>query len=883
MKAILQFLDRESWWPLWAILVGALVLLPGLGAPGFWEPHEIRVADSAMEQYGQTVDHDEADKGDGKASDRDKARKTASNKTAVQKEPDGPPLTRWSIARGIERFGEHRDLGARLPLALLGLIALAAAFFLGQRMGSPRAGLLTALILVTFPLFLLQSRQLTSDIGAVAGSALLVLGLVGLAWPGEGRPVWLYAIDALLIVAGAALSYLAAAALLGIFVPFAALAVASFAALIGRLPATCAPRTADDDVMPGERASRYPLIPGNRYTRLAAVAIAALGAVAIYRESLALAVATSLAAVVIIGISIGVAVSRPGEPQATARPMVIRVRRRLWLVGLATGAVALGSLAYILGQVFELSDPVPGERALFGYSVLPVDRYIDVIGGTWKLRDDLDETFDSLFEHIAYGAFPWVALAPIALAHLAMARRRGRKAWSGFVLFSWATLTWVVAAITTRKVGMVSYPALVAIAAGIGLWLDDLLDARDQADATKDSDVDARSGFGVTLRLPLVALFAGLAVLVLAKDIQSLPDKFLSLAADGAIIKYPEDTRLLKAELKYWPMGFGVLFALGLSCGLLLWQRCKKHGELATVTYWAGRHGVRAAVATAILFALFMTHAWLPILGQKLSSKHIFSVYHELRSDGDELGIMGNHGSGPKYYAGSDWSRISHRNQLVEFLGKSRRVFALTPASELCSIHRTVKGQVPYFVLDDSNAKFLLLSNQHKEGEKNINPLARTMVREEPPELRGEISDGRQIVRPTVNFDDRIELVAVEMPDQVGRGDRFHVTLFFKVLRPVGGAWKIFLHFDGGRLRFQGDHDPVETVRCSTAFWQKDDYIVDTIEVTAGNITFAKTNYNLHVGFFRGGGGNWTNMKITSSDVPKDSANRARVGSIRVR
>ena len=892
VKPILQFLDRERWWPLWAMLVGALVPLPGLGASGFWEPHEIQVADSAMERYGQTPEEKEeeeeedgeqgAKKDNAGQASRTGQSKKPDNKTAVQKEPDGPPLTQWSIARGVEFFTDHRDLGARLPLALLGLIALVAAFFLGQRMASPRAGLLTALVLVTFPLFLLQSRQLMSDIGAVTGSALIVLGLVGVAWPTEGRPVWLYVVDALLIAVGACLSYLAAAALLGIFVPFAAFAVAAVAALIGQLPATCAPRPAEAEALPGKVPSQYPLLPGTRTSHIVALAIVTLGAVAVYRESLTLAVVTALALLVAVAVVIAVAIARSDGSPAVQRSMVIRVRRRLWIVAVTTGAVALASLAYILGQVFELSDPVPGERALFGYSVLPVDRYVEVIGGTWKLRDDLDETFDSLFEHIAYGAFPWVVLAPIALAHLAMARRRGRKAWSGFVLFSWATVTWVVSAITARKVGAMSYPALVAIAAGIGLWLDDLLDARDQADATKDSDIEARSGFGLTLRLPLVALFAGLAVLVLGKDIQSFPDKFLSLAAEGPNIQYPEGTLLLKAELKYWPMGFGVLFAFGLSCGLLLWRRCKKHGELATLLYWTGRHGVRAAVVSALLFALFMAHAWLPILGQKLSSKHVFRVYHELRSDGDELGIMGNHGSGPTYYAGSEWSRIASRNQLVEFLGKDRRIFALTPATELCSIHRTVKGEIPYFVLDDSNAKFLLLSNQHKEGEKNINPLARTMLREEPPELRGEISDGRQIVRPAVNFDDRIELVAVEMPDQVDRGDTFEVTLFFKVLRPVGGAWKIFLHFDGGRLRFQGDHDPVETVRCSTAFWQTGDYIVDTVEVTAGNITFAKTHYNLHVGLFRGSGGNWTNMKITTAGVPKDSVNRAQVGRIRV-
>src|SRR5690606_29796616 len=122
-------------------------------------------------------------------------------------------------------------------------------------------------------------------------------------------------------------------------------------------------------------------------------------------------------------------------------------------------------------------------------------------------------------EQIAFGLFPWIVLAPIALVYLLMAPQSGRHCYSGQINFAWATLAWVVATILARKAEMVLYPALVPVAVAIAIWLDDLMNARQQADATAESDDDARVRFGMPLRPPLVALFALVAVLALSKDI----------------------------------------------------------------------------------------------------------------------------------------------------------------------------------------------------------------------------------------------------------------------------------------------------------------------------------------------------------------------------
>ena len=102
---------------------------------------------------------------------------------------------------------------------------------------------------------------------------------------------------------------------------------------------------------------------------------------------------------------------------------------------------------WVLAAVFDLRDPIPGQRALLGFSVVPTNEYVVALGGIWRQSDDERATFDILFEQIAYGAFPRSALAPIALVHLALGLRRGRSTWAGLVPLAWAALAWIVAAV----------------------------------------------------------------------------------------------------------------------------------------------------------------------------------------------------------------------------------------------------------------------------------------------------------------------------------------------------------------------------------------------------------------------------------------------------
>jgi 4-amino-4-deoxy-L-arabinose transferase-like glycosyltransferase len=880
LRRALEFLTQPRNYPWLAVAIASLILLPCLGSHGFWEPREIGVADSAsrwlkersdtggasgaargegggkVERAGAVAPRDEGDGKPERGADEEPeppapeagkrrsktvgagaagepgvssepgiaAEPGAPAEPAVSAEPGAPEprgrsarttrpreggqsargaeprFTERLVAYGIEHLG-FGEAGARAPLALLGLLAVMTAFLIGARVAGPRAGFIAAMVLLSFPLLVLQSRQLTSEIAAVTGSALVVLGLIGLALPSPrsaGGVGWLpgvvLACDVAAIALGGLLAALAAGPLLGLVPPLGGVGLGALV--------WCA----------AERGR------GGGDERRARLRVAAIGGLAL-------------------------------------------------LAGLA-------ALAWFAVDTFSIADAAEGDRQLFGRTLRAGRENAAGLGGPWKIKGDPQMPFSAIFEQIAFGLFPWVALAPLAVVRLASGRApdaaapaarapetAARAPWAAYALFAWVVLAWVVATIAVRKVGPVQYPAIVAIAVAIALWIDELIAAR----AAGPGDED-----GVHASIPLLALFGLMAAVVVGKDLVSSPAELTALTAPG--VKFPE-----AARVHWWIAPIAALFGGSLAAGLFLWRgpyalrwRRRERDLLAGV----GRWGLHAAIVIGVVFAGFLAYAWIPELAGRMSSRDVLEIYRQRRQEGDKLAILGNLGTGPSYYAGGDYVKLGGRSELLAFLARPERVFALTRASELCPLHKdAAKRGLEYHVLDDRNVQFLLVSNRLPAGEVDQNPLARAIRRTPPDDIQKKLQ---------VNFDDQIELIGVNMPQRVGRGDRFEMTLFYKVQKPVSRPWKIFVHVNapGAPANINGDHAPIRG-RCSMSYFQAGDYIVDSFEVKAGDMTFPRTSYRVFTGFFVGGSGNYTNMKALSGDP--DENNRVPIGSIQVR
>jgi hypothetical protein len=501
--------------------------------------------------------------------------------------------------------------------------------------------------------------------------------------------------------------------------------------------------------------------------------------------------------------------------------------------------------------------------------------YQPLLGGAFRGGEPpASATFDVLIDQLAFGLFPWSAVAPIAVVRLALVRRLDRQAWGGLVVLAWALAAWALGTLWVREMADLRYPGLVAIAVATGVLLDDWLAAR-------EGEPDRLPG--AALGMPLAALFVFCAAFQLARDIVEFPAELASVHL-LAPIKWPEVLGTHKVVRL-----LGQLFALAFALGVALRSpiggddgTAPKAGLLADVARWlqpVARWAIHAAIGFAFLGALVLSLIYTPRLSEHFSYKNVFDAYHRVARGGEALAVMGIPGSGPDFYARGKLERVNDLGGFVSFLqGGQGRVFGVGQATDLCAIHQAAgQNGFTYHVPFAGNSRYFLYSNQLGPGEKDENPLAEMILRTPPADVSAEPIATFKPAVPGQRGE--LQLVGVRMPPSAKKGGTFKMSLIFKVIERPSAGYQIFVHFDKG-VRFQGDHWPLKNL-CGTQYWQPGDYVVDTFEVEAGSVTTPRGTFNVFMGFFTGGAGNWKNMTVVSGK--SDGRNRVNIGQIQVR
>lgn len=186
-----------SLWPYGLLLaVAAFVLLRGLGSFGLWDPWEPTHAEAA---------------------ERLRVRGTL----AVGADS---PLTYWSILAGSAVFGRD-ELGARVGGALLALASMLVTYYCVARLRGARAGLLSAIVLGSSPLFYFLARQAMPEVYLLTTIGMSLL-LFCTAWFGGERRRMLHCAAGALAAALALLAGRPLVTLAGVGLPLACCALA---------------------------------------------------------------------------------------------------------------------------------------------------------------------------------------------------------------------------------------------------------------------------------------------------------------------------------------------------------------------------------------------------------------------------------------------------------------------------------------------------------------------------------------------------------------------------------------------------------------------------------------------------------------------------------
>jgi hypothetical protein len=287
------------------------------------------------------------------------------------------------------------------------------------------------------------------------------------------------------------------------------------------------------------------------------------------------------------------------------------------------------------------------------------------------------------------------------------------------------------------------------------------------------------------------------------------------------------------------------------------------------------------AVACAVAFAFFVAQGLVPKLSTHLSFKPALESYSKFAKPGEKIAKYRVEGHSGGFYSGSEIVDLPSPDKLIAFLHDPNRVFALVSADELAPLDAAFKGaKQPYYVVDASSSRFLLLSNRLEAGQGDQNPLVQNVWMGPAPGSPEEAKPPWQWRVPvSATFGDSIELVGADFPTSVRRPGKIPLDLYFRVkVRPPGG-YKIFVHFDGPAApRVIGDHDPVGHT-FGTGYWLPGEYIRDHTDTDVPLMTTPAGTYTVFVGFWPGGEGK--RLKVTQGS--NDGVDRVRLGTLEVK
>lgn len=787
------------WWPeACAISIALASLLLPLSWSGLWAPYELETAELsrriALALHG----------------DSSLSIAGANDNVPTLSDLGRGQLPFSSVALGFQLFG-LQDWAGRLPLALWGLLGIAATFGLVSRLSDRVAAAYASIALASMPLYFLHSRTLLGDIVAMSAVALACAGLgLGIFAPGSPSRAARAGQVAVALI-GLSAGFASRGVLLGVATP--ALGVG-----LGWLALRAAGRRSRDG-----------------FAEALGWASLGLGAVALGLGLWALLAADPALTLELLGSSL----SPPGK-----LPTHDAVLHELGFGLFPWSAVAPFALAMALGS--------DDEGGALGVCLL------GVFGMALALHG-LSAPY--------VGSVPFVATFAVAGA-IGVAFRRAELSAQGtrlvalgaaalLVIFAYDLRTYPEEALLAFGVRDAHFPesfidsarswmkygappclALVAVALA------------ELPEPPQEKQPEPITEYLRWLRW-LAARWHGHLVKVLGA--------ITLLLAVIPVLRFLESRGTpssLLEQLGEWaqPLGYAYLAVPIAVLSPLLFFLCRDlYVGLLQALARLPLPRARLAVLALGGLGLAMSLGYYPALAAQLSPRDVFEAFRQRSQAGEPLAVLGQASRVAPYYAGAAVSTPSSAKAAFDWLMEEpdqRRWLVLggKDLGQLNSLYRE-QAQPPANlpILDATSSEVLLASNLLVAGEHNESPLEAWVAREPPaPE------------RPLdVNLGGQLRCLGWALTDLKGRhvarvktGTRYQFRIYWQVLEPIGNNWKTFIHIDGKGRRYNGDHETLEG-KYPFKYWQQGDFITDVHEFQF-DPHFAGATYQVYFGLFVG-------------------------------
>jgi hypothetical protein len=524
------------------------------------------------------------------------------------------------------------------------------------------------------------------------------------------------------------------------------------------------------------------------------------------------------------------------------------------LVGVAAPIAAVTCALFAAGCAPRLA--LAGAAATVGSLVsvglaLSSKSYSSVLGAMPRPLNSQVVVTQHLKE-LGFSLFPWIALLPMAgiraldapEADGADANDRARARFGGVALVAWFALTYLAGTFQSMAALDVALPVAPAVMLLVGGYLDQRLEAAQLA--------------------PLAGLTAALGAIILGRDFFLFPETYVGVHVSESI-RWPGPLTTVPYVIMAFAAFWGGVVGLGL--GAPLASPRATADKAASQTRQGRALLVGGALLASVAMALVSTHWIIPEVSKHLSARDLYGKTKQLDPNAP-VGQYRFNASGASYYAGGKTPiTLMSLQDLFNFLGRQERVFVMAGSDELASIDQQARqSRAAYYVLDDSNSRYLVLSNRLGPQEQDLNPLKR-FISETPPKPQFPVE---------ADFEGKVQLIGYDLPQELSRGQEFKIRLYFKVLQPLGNSYKVFIHFDGPGTRFNGDHIPMEG-RFPTQHWVPGYYITDEHLMTPDRAVQPSGYYRVFMGFFLGD----TRLKVTSGQ--QDGENRVKLGGVPIK
>jgi 4-amino-4-deoxy-L-arabinose transferase-like glycosyltransferase len=592
------------------------------------------------------------------------------------------------IASGDGALPLFTEWGFRLPFATFSIVALSLLTYAIARLVSPRAGLATAVVLVTMPLYFLISRQAVTDTpfvsALISGMACTFIGLLDKET--KFRSEWWYAAYAFFAIATLAKG------LLGFGIPMVVMAVLAFIWL------AWAPEETPQHFKLGAHvqwAIKYAVQPLG--IALAAGAAAGIVAYTIGESQRTVFMAVPmrennqpmLSAATWLGIMWGslvfwaVATVMMGRTlqKVTERPPALFAL--MWEMRLGTGLLLF--LAVCLPWYYRMFTfgSVDDEGKLFWYRFIIHDHFARLGAGVHTTTPGGDFTYFIL--QGGYAAFPWVLLLPGAFAMVGRLKLRGAKPIDlvGLAAVLWFAVAWGLIGLSATKFHHYVLPMLPPMAILMGMFIDRVWE-----------DGIEQHAMVLLLGVPFV--------LLVGKDLSTTPKNFTDLFVYNYDRPYPQflmDRPTLGTSPLKSVMGMGLLLG-GAVAGFFAFFRSR-------VSMFT------AGLATALVFALWFNWGHWVDLSHQWTQRDQFWRYYTNRRPGEPIAAFLMNWRGETFYSRNTVKQIKDNANvgMYNYAQQPGRKWALVEHPRLSILKGAVGADKTVTQIDkDLNNKFVLVT-----------------------------------------------------------------------------------------------------------------------------------------------------------------------------